>query len=546
MKKIILNITVLILMLTFTSCDKEYNTIGSDIIGGDNYDFNKYDATVIAYSKATGAVQTNNLPVNALGTYENTTFGRTSANFVTQVSLATTSPVIGTTTTNYIKSNDSVYLYIPYFFKLKTIGTGNERNTYEIDSIYGDMSSSIDLKIYENRHFIRSFENANPQNYQKYYSDDQGDFESNLGAQLNTSVNTAENTQFKFSDQEYIIYNTDGNGNWLDANGATTTDSNVAVIKERMAPGIWINLDKTFFESQILNASSSNLVSNNVFREYFKGLYFKVAENAGQNGALAMLDFSKGSITIQYHSTINAIEAKRSLKLNLTGNTANFIYSPKNTEYESVVTAPNTTEGNERLYLKGNDGSVTFIELFGADDPTDADDIPEELEVLRANKWLINDAFITFYIDKTKMGLNAEPERIYLYDATNNIPLIDYTQDISTLSDTKRNKYLHGGIIERSSDLRGVRYRIRISNHINRILNSDDATLNKNVKLGLVVTENINNVASGHTKNEATAGFKLLPQASIMNPLGTVLYGTHSNVPMDKKLKLEIYYTKPN
>ena len=108
-------------MLTFTSCDKEYNTIGSDIIGGDNYDFNKYDATVIAYSKATGAVQTNNLPVNALGTYENTTFGRTSANFVTQVSLATTSPVIGTTTTNYIKSNDSVYLYIPYFFKLKTI-----------------------------------------------------------------------------------------------------------------------------------------------------------------------------------------------------------------------------------------------------------------------------------------------------------------------------------------------------------------------------------------------------------------------------------------
>jgi hypothetical protein len=36
---------------------------------------------------------------------------------------------------------------------------------------------------------------------------------------------------------------------------------------------------------------------------------------------------------------------------------------------------------------------------------------------------------------------------------------------------------------------------------------------------------------------------------SVMNPLGTILYGTGPtgpNLPADKKLKLEIYYTKPN
>jgi hypothetical protein len=31
-----------------------------------------------------------------------------------------------------------------------------------------------------------------------------------------------------------------------------------------------------------------------------------------------------------------------------------------------------------------------------------------------------------------------------------------------------------------------------------------------------------------------------------MSPLGTILYGSATAVPEDKRLKLEIYYTKPN
>jgi hypothetical protein len=31
-----------------------------------------------------------------------------------------------------------------------------------------------------------------------------------------------------------------------------------------------------------------------------------------------------------------------------------------------------------------------------------------------------------------------------------------------------------------------------------------------------------------------------------MNPLGTILYGGKSSVPDDKRLKLEIIFTKPN
>jgi hypothetical protein len=31
-----------------------------------------------------------------------------------------------------------------------------------------------------------------------------------------------------------------------------------------------------------------------------------------------------------------------------------------------------------------------------------------------------------------------------------------------------------------------------------------------------------------------------------MNPLGTIIYGSKATVPENKRLKLEIYYTKPN
>ena len=47
-------------------------------------------------------------------------------------------------------------------------------------------------------------------------------------------------------------------------------------------------------------------------------------------------------------------------------------------------------------------------------------------------------------------------------------------------------------------------------------------------------------------KNQTTTGIKEVPIASIMNPFGTVLYGSKSSVSLDQRLHLEIYYTKPD
>ncbi len=70
---------------------------------------------------------------------------------------------------------------------------------------------------------------------------------------------------------------------------------------------------------------------------------------------------------------------------------------------------------------------MAFIDLFGAA----PGGVSPELQNLRDNKWLINDAFLVFYVDKTTMSnpLTSEPSRILLFDATNNKSLIDYVID---------------------------------------------------------------------------------------------------------------------
>jgi hypothetical protein len=90
------------------------------------------------------------------------------------------------------------------------------------------------------------------------------------------------------------------------------------------------------------------------------------------------------------------------------------------------------------LYLKGGNGSMAVIDLFNGD----KNDNSTALNDMRDKKWLINEANLTFYIDKSKIGASApEPNRIYLYDLTHNRPLVDLYTDYTTSINSKYNKF---------------------------------------------------------------------------------------------------------
>lgn len=570
-----------VIILLFLSCDKDFNTVGSDLIGDEHFVHGTDDNTIIkAYSVSTGDIQTNNLPINPLGIYDNPVFGQTKANFVTELTLNSTNPSFGTNI-----EMENVTLYIPFFSQVKSTAPDGSK-TYALDSIYGATQANLELKkmklsVFENGYFLNTTDPTdNFQSIQKYYSDldatintwkkgNDGNGNSVVnGMRLNDSQNAAENDQFYFNDDEIIVYKRklmNGNYVYVDATGnqlVNQNDPSLRVVDERLAPGIYLELNKMFFKKKILEATSENLFNNNAFRNYFRGLYFKIEElSPGQGGALALLNFSNAKLDIRYKSVSNGASESTSKVVNISmginsgANTVSLQENNFSALYTNGLNQPgnnltgSTVGENEKLYLKGGNGSIVYIDLFG--DAVDAHGIPLQLIEYRSKEWLINDAYLNFYIDQTtlnSLSKREEPLRLYLFDATNNKPLVDYNLDTSTGVSSKKAKVIHGGIIEVNADGKGVNYKIKLTNHINNIFNSTNINVNKNIRLGLSITESIATTSNYYFKNPKNIRgqqISTFPISSIYSPLGTVIHGTNAT-DAAKRLKLVINYIKPN
>ena len=540
----------LIIASIFTSCDKGYNELGTNIVGDDHFGFERYTgATVKSYSQKLGPVASNNLPINPLGFYYNPAFGTTQANFVTQVEMTTTSPTFNNTDPEEYDVNptvlDSVVLDIPYFKTLKN--TDNEGlKTYELDSIYGVDESKFKLSIYQSNYFLRDLDpDQSLGETQLFYTDKDAEINNNKIPVLLNDLPTSdtrnsdghENAQFYFDKREH----------------KTTAPNETAGgedVVTRTPPSMRLHLNKTVFSNLILTAPSGQLANNSVFKNYFRGLYFKV-EN-GNPGNMANINFRGGKITLYYNEDKKSTNAEgavtysrenKTFTLNLTGNTVSLLdNSNESTDY--LTATNNSTQEASKLYLKGGQGSMAVIDIFGPD--ADNNGTADEVEAIKANGWLINEANLIFYVDKNAMSdsRTIEPNRIFLYDLTNKKVLADYIYDFTSNSaNPKLNKSIFGGIIQKEDvdNGRGLKYKIRITNHVRNLIKNDST----NVRLGLSVTESINNIGLSKLKTPNSYSTSA-PTMSLASPLGTILYGSSPVVPDDKRLKLEIYYTKPD
>jgi hypothetical protein len=538
----------------FASCDSDYNELGADIIGGDNFVFDKEDYPVNLTNQFIGASESKNLTVNPLGVYDSPVFGVTKANFVTQLAI---SPAYVNTTFDTALEPEiySVVLYVPLFATKTVAETATTLATYTLDSISGpspklaapfNTFSKFKLDVYESKYFIRDV-NPVDQLSQAYYNDNSDFAGANIGTdRLNIygegTADQSQNDKFTFSPLEYVDMD------------STKTLSTVYTVINR-SPALKLNLKRQFFIDKILHAPADKLANNNIFKDYFRGIYFKATQIAGEKGNLAMLNFAKGKIVINYRQFASATNHTQVLKrfaLDMTGNTISMI---------EQGTPPVVPDPANVVIKGGANNSMAVVDLFDPYDPSPT--APHtKLKEFRAKKQLINDAALTFTIVRGSNGMDrtngdafkaAEPLRLYLYDLNNKKPIADYSLDASTNSiKPKFGRKAFDGIIRRESgsEKRGETYKIKITKHIMQLIANDTVT---NVRLGLVVTEDINNSSSIRIKNPVAnlipAGtLKVIPTMSSIHPFGTIIYG--SDIPLgdpnyDKRPKFEIYYTKP-
>ena len=594
----------IVCFLFFISCNKEYNTIGTDFLRSDTFDTNVEYVDVAVKQKQIPPFKSIALPIYQLGKIQDQIFGNRDATFVTQLGLEELNPIFGITSQTkeeegddsnilIIKENELVvdaYLDIPFYnntfdsdgdgvideydvdpfdiysdsdgdgladvlersngtdpldpdtdddgildnVDTDTINPRQGATVYDIDSLIGNREASFKVKVQELDYFLSTYDPSNNfETFLKYYSNDQ--FIENFTGKVLFDGEVEINTE------EIVIYKEDD---------PDTDDVDESTqVKERLTPRLRIPIDKDYMQSKIIDMEGNIDLSNqDNFNLYFKGLFLSAYDFS--DPLLLILNYADASINIVYEydrynrndttddtsdDTIDREE--KTFKLNLTGNQINILkQDPLSPEISKALNS--NSEDLKRVYLRGGEGIMMEIDLF--DDGTGNDILGE----IKSNGWLINEANLTMYIDKEAIDMSGgiiEPSRLFLYDIESKAPVVDYFIDQSQGQKPKDQKAVHSGLIEIDEDRKGIKYKIRISEHVKNIIRND--SLNK--KLALVVTSDITNAVNTELKNNDELEY--IPISSVINPLGTILYGPNPEaINHDKRFRLELFYTEIN
>ena len=536
---------ILLSFFIFQSCDKELTSFDSDVINSENaIDFltGELDYSILSKSEIINPVQSNNLPSFLIGKYNHPQFGNSYANFVGQMVPADYNHDFGDNV-----ELDSVILSIPYYSR--AIDTDENLDvTYEIDSVYGN--NPIKISIYKNNFFLRTF---NP--FQSF--DSSQNYFTNGSLSNNEQIDISQlEGQLLFEMDDFVPNANQINLTAVDTSGET-------YISQKLAPALRFKLNNpnnNFWETLFFNNEGlPNLSNEPDFKEFFRGLYIKT-EGLSSSGSMMLLNLasSNAKLTIHYTSdnevvnndtgsTDDNLTNQHEYVLNFSGNLVNIF------ENENLVdvNGTNTVDGNENIYVRGGEGIITTLDLFSGSLINDNGEEISEFDHFKdffydnisdSPKRLINEAYIEFYVNQNFIN-SDEPERIFIYNYEQNTALIDYFLDQSVSSTTINAKINHLVPLIKDSlnDNLGIKYKIRITEHLNNLVLRDSS----NSKLGLGVMSNISSVQNftilgdedSNSNNSLAAGI-------ILSPKGTILHGNLSPE-IEKRPRIKIYYTEP-
>jgi hypothetical protein len=597
---------ILSLVFFFLSCNSEFYPLGESLLVDQTLESKKESIPAFTFQKKLKKVQSTGFPLVQLGSINHPVFGKAEASFTLQLSIAN-NPYFGNHRQQYEDENDGtdpnlipenevvkeVYLEIPFFtnrddadndgvidsldsdpndpqsnsdndeltdiieftsglnpLSSDSDGDGildhldnendsyiSENKVYQIDSIYGNKEATFDLKIYELTYYLNDLDASNNfETSQIYYSNRDYFEEGFYGTTLfddNINLNLEE---VRF--------------NYVEDDPETLDIDEITQVETRLTPRFRIPLDPQFFQEKLIDLEgSSELETNIAFQKALRGLIIKT-DNFSSD-LYMLLDIENASINISYEyddyqtqgtlgdTTDDLIEkSKKDFTLNFNGIRINTL---KNSAFDAAIEqrilTSNQNIPSDKLYIQS--GSLLGkVRLFDEENP----DENELINEIRAKSWLINEANLVFYIDPE----NTSPDkliapRLYLYKYDSGQPLSDYINDGSVSNyGVNSNKKVFGGLLEYDENNKPYRYRFNITDHISNVIRYDSL----NVDLAIVVSANINDVSSVKATVDLTEEDLIYPVSAILNPLGTILVGSHPETIIDdKKLKLELFYS---
>ncbi len=506
----------IITLLSLSSCEKDIENVGVNLVDNNNFNTNSYTSEIVAYNENILSQRAERLGQYILGVYKDTNFGKIESSVITQLNL----PSIEAVDFGINPTIDSVLIDIPYQATRNVDDYANGSPKFDLDSIIGDQSVPFKLEVFELGTYLTTLDPLNPTLLNEYYTDKV----YNTGSLLYSGT-------FKPNNQDTVAY-ISRKYNLVTPAVVYDTDTVKSV---QVSPSIKIPLDKNLIYSKfITSATGSELSTNDDFKQYFRGLFIKATPNGNDFSSLLSLNLAAAKMTI-YYSEENIVDEASGEDLDFdgtTGETGVIIKTPKsfdflfgsivnnaiNRDYSGSLIAPyilspNMIAGEDKLFVQGAVGSNAVIELFKNDN----------LAQLQSNNWLINEANIYIYKDQNSPNL-ISPERLYLYNYDTNSQIKDVLSE-GTI----------GGALAQDEDGNTLNYyKFTITDFISDVLKSDfTGTV---PKLGLKVYNPTDNPISP---------IDTLIKNRNWNPKGVVLKG---NLPITEpeRIKLEIFYSELN
>jgi hypothetical protein len=465
------------LVLLIASCDKKFNDIGAEVLPTNPFVGKKAYYPVGVKHALVDVVQTNNTSPMQLGLREDKLFGNTATAIVSQLNLSQYAPSFGAlsaqseidTSFDEAETVNDVWLEIPFFTNqtdadgdgliaiydiddtdpnsdsdgdgvsdideknngtdptnpdtdgdgtpdgedTETVNPNPDKRLYDIDSLFGDREASFDIEIHKLNYFLRQLDpNQNFEQGQIYYSD------------FSASIH---------QDQPL-------------ANENITLDFNEIVkdSADNLSPRIRVPLNKQIFQQLILDKEGdSALASSEDWRDFFRSISIETSNFSSP--LLMLLDTNSMVIRIDYtyksevaDSDPVEIEDKTDEFLINTLGSIRFNTLTKTTTAAAALNDIVSATVPDQIALSGGLGMVADIQLFEDNDV---------LEDLKGRPWLLNEANLTFHVDKQAVDVYGHtlPNRLYLYNANTLAPIIDFAQDgVATPS---LAKIVYGGFL---------------------------------------------------------------------------------------------------
>ena len=499
---------------TLFACVEEFQDIGIGIVDNNRFDTERYVSVVEASTVDTQSLKADGLELAnqrlnqyLLGVYNSPLFGKLEGNIVSQLSLPSNlsreSNFYGADTI-VISTVDTVVLNLPFQYSLDgRYDNGSPR--YAIDSIIGNQDEAFDLKIYRLETYLNVFNPSNPAEFNSYYSDRVYDYSDLL--------NATNDYTFKFSSTDSLSVIKRRSYDTGEVYDIDTLNS------ETPFPTITIPLNKDYFDQNFVQKFDDvEFDTQNAFADYFRGIFI---ESSGDDGALLSLPLDAASVNVYYTNTVLVQSSQR--VLDTLKKTVNFPLGGIRTNQYLRSNTP--SRNSENLYLQGAGGSEVRVSLFGED--TDNSGLPDELEELRTKDWVINEASLSFYIDTDVYDLSQDsiPYRLFIYRD------VGEENGVQTLDMMLDGDASIGGRLERDTINDYWRYKLRVTKYITDLMRDDAVFPLNDLRIKIISPTDI-------------------PGDTLVRPYnwtgkGVVLHGANSQ-DLDRKLKLEIFYSKLN